>query len=307
MRPQRKTGGAPRREVPRPAGNGGVRPSHTLRRLPPPRRNGIELQEYLSDTLSLSRRAAKALLDDRLVFVNGRRIWMARHLLQTRDTIELLPSALPKDTPSAPPPIRILLDDPLFLVADKPPALLTNGPKSLETRLREQLSLPSLRAVHRLDKDTTGCVLFAKTEETRRALIAQFENGDVHKLYHALVSGIPSETDYDIRERIDGKSAVSHVRVVSARPRPPKCAHVTVGIETGRTHQIRIHLHGTGTPILGDRQYFTTRTTDFQEVPRQLLHASDLRFLHPTTRAPLTALSPLPPDFRTWLKRLGLR
>jgi RluA family pseudouridine synthase len=290
-------GGAPKK-----AAGGGH-----LRRLPPPRRNGVELQEYLSEALSCSRRAAKALLDDRLVFVNGRRIWMARHLLQTRDTIELLPGAVPKDAPSAPPPIRILLDDPLFLVADKPPALLTNGPKSLETRLREQLELPSLRAVHRLDKDTTGCVLFAKDEETRRALVAEFENGDVRKLYHALVSGVPSETDYDIRERIDGKAAVSHVHVVSARPRPPKAAHVTVGIETGRTHQIRIHLHGTGTPVLGDRQYFTTRATDFQEVPRQLLHAADLRFLHPTTRAPLQAASPLPHDFRTWLKRLGLR
>ncbi|MBR4190359.1 MAG: RluA family pseudouridine synthase [Kiritimatiellae bacterium] len=292
-------GGAPGK----PAGDG------HLRRLPAPRRNGVELQEYLAEALSCSRRAAKALLDDRLVFVNGRRIWMARHLLQTRDTVELLPGAVPKDVPSAtpPPPIRILLDDPHFLVADKPPALLTNGPKSLETRLRGQLALPSLRAVHRLDKDTTGCVLFAKDEETRRALVAEFENGDVRKLYHALVAGVPSETDYDIRERIDGKAAVSHVHVVSARPRAPKAAHVTVGIETGRTHQIRIHLHGTGTPVLGDRQYFTTRTTDFQEVPRQLLHAADLRFLHPATRAPLQATSPLPHDFRTWLKRLGLR
>jgi 23S rRNA pseudouridine1911/1915/1917 synthase len=280
-------------------------PSKTppLRRLPPVRRNGTPLLDHLVDCLSLSRRAAKTLLDDRLVFVNGRRIWMARHLLQIRDAVELLAAAAPQPAAA---PVRLLLDDPLFLVADKPPRLLTLGEKSLETRLRDQLALPALRAVHRLDKDTSGCVLFAKTPEARAALVAQFEEGRVRKLYHALVAGNLSEPQLHIRVPIDHLPAVSHVRQVSAQTRPPRCAHLTVAIETGRTHQIRIHLHHIGAPVLGDRQYFNARSADFPEVPRQMLHASELRFLHPATGQPVTAAAPLPRDFRDWLHALRL-
>lgn len=276
-----------------------------LRRLPPVRRNGTPLLDHLAACLSLSRRAAKGLLDDRLVYVNGRRIWMAKHLLQTRDAVELLPGA------GAPPreqnaPLRILLDDPLFLVADKPPRLLTTGENSLESRLRDQLGLPALRAVHRLDKDTSGCVLAAKTEEARRALVAQFENGRVRKLYHALVAGQLPEPQMDIRMPVDHLPAVSRVRQLSAQTRPPRCAHVAVAIETGRTHQIRIHLHHVGNPVLGDRQYFNARSAAFPEVPRQMLHAAELRFDHPATGRPVVAVAPVPRDFRDWLRRLRL-
>ena len=276
-----------------------------LRRLPPVRRNGTELLDHLAEHLPLSRRAAKTLLDERLVFVNGRRIWMAKHLLQTRDAVEVLPDALAAKTDKTT-PVRILLDDPAFLVADKPPRLLTNGEKSLETRLRDQLGLPALRAVHRLDKDTSGCVLFAKTEEARTALVAQFEEGRIRKLYHALVAGNLSAPTLDIRLHVDHLPAVSHVRQVSAQSKPPRCAHVTVSIETGRTHQIRIHLHHVGNPVLGDRQYFSLRSADFPEVPRQMLHASELRFVHPRGGKPVTAASPLPKDFRDWLRNLRL-
>ena len=280
-------------------------PASALRRLPPVHRNGTELLDHLAECLALSRRAAKTLLDERMVFVNGRRIWMAKHLLQSRDVVEALPDALSAG-PRANAPVRILLDDPLFLVADKPPRLLTTGEKSLEVRLRGQLALPALRAVHRLDKDTSGCVLFAKTEAARETLVAQFEEGRIRKLYHALVAGnLPSPT-LDIRLHVDHLPAVSHVRQVSAQTKPPRCAHVTVSIETGRTHQIRIHLHHVGDPVLGDRQYFSARCADFPEVPRQMLHASELRFAHPATGKPATASSPLPKDFRDWLRLLRL-
>ncbi len=278
----------------------------SLRLLPPVRRNGTPLLDHLAGCLGLSRRAAKNLLDDRLVFVNGRRIWMARHLLQTRDAVELLPDAV-VSKPDQVSPIRILVEDPLFLIADKPPRLLTTGEKSLEVRLRDQLGLPALRAVHRLDKDTSGCVLFAKTEEARTALVSQFEEGRVRKLYHALVAGNLPEPQMEIRQPVDHLPALSHVRQVSAQPRPPRCAHVTVAIETGRTHQIRIHLHHVGNPVLGDRQYFSSRSSgDFPEVPRQMLHASELRFAHPATGKPVAAASPLPRDFRDWLRTLRL-
>lgn len=282
-----------------------VSKTSALRRLPPARRNGTPLLDHLAECLSLSRRAAKSLLDDRLVFVNGRRIWMAKHLLQNRDVVEVLPDAVVSPQQAAA-PVRLLLDDPGFLVADKPPRLLTVGDKSLEVRLRDQLGLPALRAVHRLDKDTSGCVLFAKNEETRLALVAQFEEGRVRKLYHALVAGNLPESQIDIRLPVDHLPAVSHVRQVAAQAKPPRAAHLTVAIETGRTHQIRIHLHHVGYPVLGDRQYFSARSGDFPEVPRQMLHASELRFAHPTTGKVLCASSSLPRDFRDWLRNLRL-
>ena len=279
-----------------------------LRSLPPVRRNGIHLLDHLADTLNLSRRAAKKLLDDRVVFVNGRRIWMARHKLQTRDEVAILPTAptAPQKTNAPPPPARILLDDPLFLIADKPPRLLTTGNKSLEDHLRAELNLPALRAVHRLDQDTTGCVLFAKNEDTRQALITQFEAGRVHKLYHALIAGHPPQPQMEIRVPIDRLPAVSRLRQVSVQNKPPRCAHVTITIETGRTHQIRIHLHQLGAPVLGDRQYFSARHPHFTAVPRQMLHATQLRFTHPDTLQPVTATSPLPRDFRDWMRHLNL-
>jgi 23S rRNA pseudouridine1911/1915/1917 synthase len=284
----------------KPAGGG------HLRRLPPPRRNGVELQEYLAEALSCSRRAAKALLDDRLVFVNGRRIWMARHLLQTRDTVELLPGAVPKDAPSAtpPPPIRILLDDPRFLVADKPPALLTNGPKSLETRLRGQLDLPSLRAAHRLDKDTTGCLVACKNDHAHTAIARQLEDKTCFREYHAIVTGVIANADglidapigRDPRDRqrmavteANSRDAVTHFHVLE---RFQNATYLTCRLETGRTHQIRVHLAAIGCPVCGDFLYGTELPEEF---PRRFaLHSAWLKMLHPRTGKPIE-LSSEPP------------
>ncbi len=289
-------------------------PLPPLAQLPRPARNGVLLLDHLVAAFpALSRRAAKALLDDRLVFVNGRRVWMARNPLQTRDVVEVLSTALPRPassrTPAAPPPpppIRLLLDDPAFLVADKPPRLLSVGARSLETRLRDQLSLPALRAVHRLDKDTSGAILFAKTPEARAALVAQFEASTVKKLYHAIVSGTLPDPLLEIDRPIDNLPALSRVRLLSATRHPFPAAHVAVSIETGRTHQIRIHLHTLGCPVLGDRHYFTPLSSRAREIPRPMLHAASLRFRHPLTGAPLAVSSPLPRDFLATLRFLRL-
>ncbi|NLB65582.1 MAG: RluA family pseudouridine synthase [Lentisphaerae bacterium] len=278
----------------------------SLRRLPPVRRNGTPLLDHLAETLSLSRRAAKALLDERVVLVNGRRVWMARHLLQIRDIVEV-PHAPPAKTAPAKQPLHVLLDDPHFVVADKPPRLLSTGADSLETRLRQQLNLPDLRAVHRLDRDTSGCLLLAKTETARQDLIAQFADNQVRKIYHALVAGHLPETEMEVRAKINQQSALSHFRQVSAQPRPPRCAHVIASIDTGRTHQIRIHLQRVGCPILGDRQYFSASSAAFPDVPRQMLHAASLRFPHPRTGQAVAVASPLPRDFRDWMRNLRLK
>ena len=308
-------------------GNGGG--GRLLKRLGRVRQNGMELLDFLVAELGegLSKRAVKGLLDERLVFVNGRRIWMAKHLLQSRDVVEVHVEGLKRLKRSAGAssgaaqggikkenvaPIRILAEGDGWLVVDKPPRMLTVGEKSLEVRLKEQLGAAGagVRAVHRLDRDTSGCVLFAKGAEARAALVKEFEEGRVRKVYHALTAGIPPEEQLEIRKMIDGLPAVSHVRTLSVR-RGGKgpgaalpAAHVAVSIETGRTHQIRLHLRQLGCPVLGDKEHFAAVSAGFREVGRQMLHAYGLRFRW--AGAEVAATAPLPRDFKDEMRVLGL-
>ena len=302
-----------------------------LRQLGRVRRDGTELLEYLVEEVGrgVSRRAVKGLLDDRLVFVNGRRIWMAKHLLQSRDVVEVHVDGLrrleagavrgagkgadekgARKAAAGTAAIKILAEGDGWLVADKPARMLTVGERSLEVRLKEQLGAAGagVRAVHRLDRDTSGCVLFAKTAEARAELIRAFEEGTVRKVYHALVAGVPKERQMEVRRMIDGLPAVSHVRVLSAQPggrdKGPGAAHVAVSIETGRTHQIRLHLRQMGTPVLGDKEHFSAVSKEFREVGRQMLHAYGLRF--PWKGKEVAVTSPLPKDFRETMRVLRL-
>ena len=141
------------------------------------RHAGAPLQQFLSDRLSLSRRAAKAMLDGRSVWVNRRCVWITHHELHTGDTVEF-PKAVAEaarrqpgsargegERPAAERThVRVLVETPDFVVADKPAGIVSCAdPKSVEAILRAQLSEPNLQAVHRLDRDTTGCLLFAKS------------------------------------------------------------------------------------------------------------------------------------------------
>lgn len=304
-----------------------------LRQLGRVRRDGTELLEYLVEEVGrgVSRRAVKGLLDDRLVFVNGRRIWMAKHLLQCRDVVEVHVDGLrrleggavrgaekgkgadekeARKVVAGPAVIKILAEGDGWLVADKPARMLTVGERSLEVRLKEQLGEAGagVRAVHRLDRDTSGCVLFAKTAEARAELIRAFEEGTVRKVYHALVAGVPKERQMEVRRMIDGLPAVSHIRVLSmqqgGRDKGSGVAHVAVSIETGRTHQIRLHLRQTGTPVLGDKEHFSAVSEEFRAVGRQMLHAYGLRF--PWKGREVAVTSPLPRDFRETMRLLRL-
>ena len=233
---------------------------------------------------------------------------MAKHRLQLRDVVEVPRAALAalrtRDAP--PPPVRILYQDDALLVADKPPALLTTGARSLETRLRAQLQDPALTAVHRLDKDTSGCVLFAKTPDVRAALVALFEQSAVSKVYRVICSGRLPEPVLDVSRPLDHLPAVSHFRTLSTSARPA-CSHLAAAIETGRTHQIRLHLQQLGCPVLGDRQHFSSVSAAFRSVPRQMLHAYSLRFPHPLDPARTVAVTaPLPRDFLATLRAFRL-
>lgn len=260
------------------------------------------LLDLLAANLQLSRNQAKALLDRRGVFVNGRRIWMARHQLRPGDLVEATESAAP--SPDQPPPI--LYNGQGLLVVNKPAGIVSQGPGSLEALLRQALACPGLMALHRLDRDTTGCLMFSAEPALREKIISLFAAHRVTKVYHAIVSARPDFREREISMPVDGQSAVTRLRVLDAGA---QCAHLQIAIATGRTHQIRRHLEALRLPLLGDRQYAAGRRLTEQEMraPRQMLHARRLVLPHPLTGAPLQLEAPLPADFRRALQLFHLR
>lgn len=264
---------------------------------------GAALLDFLAAVQGISRRAAKRVLDERRVFVNGRRVWMARHPLQAGDIVEVQP-APERATPDE---IPILAASGPWFIADKPAGLLSNeAPDSVEARLREQLHLPELTAAHRLDRDTTGCLLLARCRADAERIIPLFRARRVRKTYLALVFGRVDAAVREIRAPIEGEEAVSHVRVLAAND---DASLLEVRIETGRTHQIRRHLLEIGHPIAGDRAYGNSRARDARgrALPRQMLHAARLAFPDPDTGAIVAAEAPLPADFRAALRVYRLR
>ena len=163
--------------------------------------SGKSLQDFLAERLGLSRRAAKAVIDGRSVWVNRRCVWIAHHKLATGDLVELprtvvtaarrqAGSARAVVEPEERTHVRVLAETPHYVVADKPAGILANADaKSVESILRVQLNEPSLQAVHRLDRDTTGCILFARSFAAYQAAVEVFKTRRVEKTYRAIVAG----------------------------------------------------------------------------------------------------------------------
>jgi len=179
--------------------------------------------------------------------------------------------------------------------------------------------------VHRLDKETSGCLVVAKNDETHIALSEQFANRVVKKVYHAIVCGeVPREAGeihaaiarhpthrkrMAVQDDSDGRAAHTSYRVLE------KLNHATLveaQIHTGRTHQIRVHFQHLGHPVVGDDTYGSTKNKRLKELanyaaPRVLLHAKELSFIHPRTQKTLKFSAPLPDDFKQALKLLRLK
>ncbi len=269
---------------------------------------GVSLQEYLAATLGISKRAAKQQIDARAVWVNDRCVWMAHHALKRGDVVRL-PRRAPSPTAlsARPTKIRILVEDPDYLVVDKPAGLVSEGSDaSVEAILRLQCASPDLRAVHRLDRDTTGCLLFARSDAAFDAAVAVFRVHHIRKTYRAIVHERWDAASSTLDLPIENERALTQVTCVRANDR---ASHLLLRIETGRTHQIRRHLAMARHPVVGDRQYGPKSVEDplFQAVRRPLLHAAELLMEHPLhPERDLRAFSPIPQDFRTWLSRLKL-
>lgn len=267
--------------------------------------SGATLQNFLAEKLSLSKRGAKDLLDQRQVWVNRQCVWMAHHSLKAGDVVEAQAGTLAAARQEKPRHIRILTENDDYLFADKPCGILSIGPGGMEELLRLQLGNPDIRAVHRLDRDTSGCMLFAKNAAALDAAISIFKTRRVKKLYEFVAAGRIENNPTTITDPIDGKPAKTTIRCMS---RNETATFGSARIETGRTHQIRIHLASIRHPVLGDRVHGLKRGADprLLRVPRQMLHATELELIDPTGRGSLRAHSPLPADFRRCLQMFKL-
>lgn len=278
------------------------------------------LQDFLSLKYSLARRTAKAVIDGRNVWVNRRCVWIARYALRTGDVVELpvqvAQAAARQGSRRGENPgrraaecrhVRVLWQDDDYLVCDKPAGLVScDDPKSVEALLREQEGIPTLEAVHRLDRDTTGCLLFAKNHAALEAAIEVFKTHRVSKVYAAIVVGRFQHAHQTILSPIDGQAAHTDVALEAASA---DASFLRVKIETGRTNQIRRHLSSVRFPIVGDRVFGIKSARDqrLMQVPRQMLHASTLTLPNPVSRGEeIRVHSPLPADFRSALRLFGM-
>ena len=288
------------------------------------------LQDFLAQKFALSRRAAKAMIDGRSVWVNRACVWMARYALKTGDRVEV-PTAVvkgaqrqglaadgaaagkphsPFPVPQSPTPrrhVRVLWSNGSYLVCDKPAGLVScDDPKSVEAILRVQEGVPTLEAVHRLDRDTTGCLLFAKSHAAFLAAVEVFKTHKVSKTYHAVVAGKFPYAHQVVDTPIDGEPAVSRL---SREGASADASFLRVRIETGRTNQIRRHLASIRFPVVGDRVFGLKRARDprLLQVPRQMLHASSLSLPDPLSpHEEIKVHAPLPADFRAALRLFGM-
>jgi 23S rRNA pseudouridine1911/1915/1917 synthase len=289
-----------------------------------------------------SRNRIQTLIRDGGALVNGKPEKVG-YKVKPGDTVTLeLPERPVREVLPEPIPLYVIYEDPHIVVLNKPPDLVVHpAPGNYTGTLVNALlyhygSLPSLgkgnedaegserdRAgiVHRLDKDTSGVMVVARTQEALRSLSAQFKNRVVQKKYIALVAGVIKKGSGTIevglgRHVKERKKISTHthkareaVTLYKVKERFKNATLVEVEIKTGRTHQIRVHMAHIGHPVLGDRTYGGTKAVKINEdtIARQMLHAETLSLLHPDTKHPMTFTAPPPEDMRQCIDRLRSR
>jgi 23S rRNA pseudouridine1911/1915/1917 synthase len=289
---------------------------------------GLRIDRYLAGELrQFSRTRLQHLIRDGFVRLNGK-TGRASDRVRTGDRVDLSepPPEKIENRPEAI-PLDILFEDKDLLVLNKPAGLVVHpGAGHREHTLVNALlsHCPNLSGiggkerpgiVHRLDKDTSGCLVVAKNDEAHRGLSSQFAARTVEKVYLALVSGKLPKSSGVIEADI-GRHPVHRQRMTIARSRGraakteyrvlrsgDNASLVECRLHSGRTHQIRVHLHHLGHPVLGDKVYASKLARGF---PRQMLHAWKLAFQHPCTGAWRSFEAPLPEDFSQALKSVGL-
>lgn len=268
-----------------------------------------------------SRSAAQRLIERGCVLVDGRASEKALKLAGgERITIDLtVPAPGSEQGPTA--DFTVAMEDEHLLVVDKPAGVVVHpAPGHKSGTLSQALATRGASGgehwrpgiVHRLDKGTSGLMVVAKSDEVLRALQEQLARREMRRIYLALVRGRPASRSGTVdaplgRERGDRKrmgvgasgarQAVTHFETAEDLPRDTL---LRLRLETGRTHQIRVHLAAIGLPVCGDADYGSSGDYGLD---RQFLHATELGFTHPVTGSPVTITSPLPPDLEAALQK----
>ena len=285
----------------------------------------LRLDQFLAKRLPefFSRSRLQQLIRDGFVQLNNSAS-RPRQIVRAGDKIELTEPPLEKvETLPEPIPLETLFEDNDLIVINKPPGLVVHpGAGHREHTLVNALlnhctTLSGIGGkerpgiVHRLDRETSGCLVVAKNDATHRDLSKQFATRAVEKIYLALVIGKLPKTTGVIEEKIGrhpvhrqrmsattlrGRAAKTEYRIVRSSDR---ASLIECRLHSGRTHQIRVHLHHLGHPVLGDKVYAPRLAKDF---PRQMLHAWKLGFRHPRTGEWRSFEAPLPDDFAAAIK-----
>ena len=259
------------------------------------------VQQFLANALGVSKRNVKVLLDERRVFVNNKRVWLAKFSLNAGDSVEVQGTAHPVAEQKI---IEVLFESPTMLIVNKPSGLLSVGKASLEELLRKTGNEVDLWVAHRLDRDTTGCLLVARSRKVFEEIIEIFKKHQVQKEYRAIVRGTIRETEFVLDAAIDGRPARTEVRVLARNNFATEIAARPI---TGRLHQIRRHLADYGHPVVGDKQYEKgpLRSAQLRIVGRQMLHASEISLELPGESSGITTVkAPYPSDYLTLQKSL---
>jgi RluA family pseudouridine synthase len=214
--------------------------------------------------------------------------------------------------------MNILQSDDSIIVLDKPAGLpvLPDGWEKDSTYLVKMLEeqFGKIFIVHRLDKTTSGVIIFARTAEAHRSLNMQFEKHEASKIYRAIAEGNPNWNEktakhplrvnvgHKHRTMVDDKNGKPSETRFKILKRYPDHVLLEAELMTGRTHQIRVHAYALGHPLLGDILYSAPETN---LIGRPALHAYSLTFTHPQTNERVSFTAPYPPDFESALKNVG--
>ena len=287
---------------------------------------GKRIDTYIPSKSEYSRAMIQKMMDNGNILVNGKKVKVS-YKVQADDEITIKEQAAKEISLEAQDiPIEVLYEDNDIIVVNKPKGMVVhpaNGnPDGTLVNAIMSICKDSLSGiggeirpgiVHRLDKDTSGALIVAKNDKAHIKMSEQIKNHDVEKTYIALVKGFVKENEATIdmpigrslkdrkkmAVRKEGKNAVTHFKVIE---RFPNYTLLEVKIETGRTHQIRVHLSEIGYPIVGDEVYSNGKNE--WNIHGQCLHAKSLKFKHPITEKEMCIEAPIPEYFQNIIKEL---
>ena len=289
------------------------------------------IDRYLTEMLpEQSRSFFQKLIRDGFVIVNHI-IVKVNYRLKTGDVIEIdIPDAVPTEIVPENIPLDILYEDDDLLIVNKPKGMVVHPAVGHSTgtlvnaiMYHCQGNLSGINGeirpgiVHRIDKDTTGSLIICKNDEAHRNIAEQIKEHSVTRRYVGVVAGTFSEESGTVegaigrhpndRKRMtinekNGKPAITHYKVLQ---RFAKYTYMEFQLETGRTHQIRVHMASIGHPLLGDELYGNPKNLAMKGLQGQTLHAMIIGFVHPTTHEYMEFEAPLPEYFQNLLNKLS--